>query len=72
RAFSSKVTAMLEKEASSAAVVTKLESLSKVMAAVRPAVLAKVIKKIEKLDKQVIAKFSDVDLTPKQVMVMMT
>ena len=68
RAFSSKVTAMLEKEASSAAVVTKLESLSKVMAAVKPAVMAKAIEKIEKVDKEVLAKFKDADLTPEQVM----
>ena len=59
---------MLEKEASSAAVVTKLESLSKVMAAVKPAVMAKAIEKIEKVDKEVLAKFKDADLTPEQVM----
>ena len=59
---------MLDKEASSAAVVTKLESLSKVMAAVKPAVMAKAVAKIEKVDKEVLAKFKDADLTPEQVM----
>ncbi|KAI0221070.1 hypothetical protein LSAT2_027511 [Lamellibrachia satsuma] len=62
----SKVTGILKKETSSAAIVSTLQSLSKVIAAVRPAVMAEVVKKIQKVDKAVLAKLKDAEMTPEQ------
>ena len=69
RAFSSKVSSMLENEMSSSDMVRKLGRLSKVMAAVRPVVMRRVMGKIDRVNKMVLATFKDSEMTREQVRV---